>query len=100
MEIRVAIERVAGNGYRARGGELFPFTAEGETREQALAKLQALIEERLKSGTEVVTLQVDGGQQSAWQAMAGMFKDDPLFDEWQKAIEEYRREVDEDPNAL
>ena len=31
---------------------------------------------------------------------AGMFKDDPLFDDWQKAIAEYRRQVDNDPDYL
>ena len=29
-----------------------------------------------------------------WLSGAGMFRDDPLFDEWQQAIAEYRREVD------
>jgi hypothetical protein len=29
-----------------------------------------------------------------WLAGDGMFRDDPLFDEWQRAIAEYRREVD------
>ena len=28
---------------------------------------------------------------------AGMFKDDPLFDRWQKSIAKYRREADADP---
>jgi hypothetical protein len=28
-----------------------------------------------------------------WLAGAGLFRDDPLFDEWQQAIAEYRREV-------
>ena len=30
---------------------------------------------------------------------AGMFRDDPLFDDWQRAIADYRREVDSDPDA-
>lgn len=29
---------------------------------------------------------------------AGMFKDDPYFDEWQQAIAENRRKIDEAPN--
>jgi hypothetical protein len=29
-----------------------------------------------------------------WLSGAGMFRDDPLFDEWQRAIAEYRRNVD------
>ncbi len=29
----------------------------------------------------------------------GMFRDDPHFEEWQEAIREYRRSVDEDDTA-
>ena len=29
-----------------------------------------------------------------WTQVAGMFADDPLFDEWQAAIQDYRRRVD------
>lgn len=29
-----------------------------------------------------------------WLDGAGMFRDDPLFDDWQRAIAEYRRETD------
>jgi hypothetical protein len=31
---------------------------------------------------------------------AGMFKDDPWLDDWKNSVEEYRRKVDEDPDAL
>jgi hypothetical protein len=29
--------------------------------------------------------------------MAGIFKDDPLFDEWQEAIAQRRRQIEDDP---
>ncbi len=29
-----------------------------------------------------------------------MFKDDPWIDEWKKAMGEYRKKVDEDPDYL
>jgi hypothetical protein len=34
------------------------------------------------------------GSENPWLKGAGMFRDDPLFEEWQRAIAEYRREVD------
>jgi hypothetical protein len=34
-----------------------------------------------------------------WLAGADMFRDDPLFDDWQRAMAEYRREVDGIPDA-
>ena len=35
-----------------------------------------------------------------WLPAIGIFKEGPLFDEWQQAIADYRRSVDEDPKAL
>ena len=34
-----------------------------------------------------------------WLEADGMFRDDPLFDDWQQAISDYRREADADANA-
>jgi predicted RNase H-like HicB family nuclease len=99
MQIPVLVERLKGNGYRARGKDPFAVSAKGATREEALAKLRAKIQTRLKNGTEIVGLEV-GPQPHPWMEFAGMFKDDPMFDEWQKAIAEYRRQVDNDPDYL
>jgi hypothetical protein len=97
MQIPVLVERVKGNGYRARGKDPFAVSAKSATREEALARLRAKIQIRLKNGTEIVGLEV-GPQPLA--EFAGMFKDDPLFDDWQNAIGEYRRQVDNDPDYL
>ncbi len=35
-----------------------------------------------------------------WLPAIGIFEDDPVFDEWQQAIQDYRRSMDEDPQAL
>jgi predicted RNase H-like HicB family nuclease len=99
MQIPVLVERVKGDGYRARGAEPFAVSAKGSTREEALAKLRAKIQTRLKNGTEIVGLEV-GEQAHPLAEFAGMFKDDPLFEDWQKAIAEYRRQVDNDPDYL
>jgi predicted RNase H-like HicB family nuclease len=99
MQIPVLVERVKGNGYRARGKEPFSVSARGVTREEALAKLRAKIQARLKNGTEIIGLEI-GPQPHPWMEFAGMFKDDPMFEDWQKAIAEYRRQVDNDPNYL
>jgi hypothetical protein len=54
-----------------------------------LAKLRAKLQARLKKGSQVVGLEI-GPEAHPLMQFAGMFKDDPLFDDWQKAIEEYR----------
>ena len=99
MQIPVLVERVKGNGYRARGKEPFVVSARGATRREALAKLRAKIEARLKNGAELVALEVASKPHSLAE-FAGMFRDDPMFNDWQKAIADYRQKVDNDPDYL
>lgn len=96
MQIPILVERVKGNGYRARGTEPFALTARGATREEALAKLRAKIQARLQDGTELVGLEV--GPLHPWMEFAGMFKDDPLIEDWIQSMAEYRQQVENDPN--
>ncbi len=35
-----------------------------------------------------------------WLPAIGIFEDDAVFEGWQQAIQDYRRSVDEDPQAL
>jgi hypothetical protein len=98
MEIPVLVEPVNGNGYRASTGAPLGLSAEAPTRDEALGKLRSLVEERLSSGV-VVPFKVEMPIDHPWAKFAGMFKDDPRFDEWQEAIAEYRRKVDEDPDS-
>ena len=98
MEIPVLIEPVAGNGYRARTGDPLGLTAEGATADEALRTLQTLVAQRMASGTQLVPLSVSETA-SPWRRVAGMFENDPLFDEWQQAIAERRREMDNDPDV-
>lgn len=99
MQIPILIEAVAGNGYRSRGGELYALSAEGATHEEVLAKLKDQLQARLKEGAAIVPLDVPA-EPHPLARFVGMFKDDPLIDEWKKAMVEYRRTIDEDPDAL
>jgi hypothetical protein len=93
------IEPIARNGYRAQSKEPFALSAKGATREEALAKLRAKIEKRLTKGAEIVGLEISSSP-DPWMEFAGMFKDDPWIEDWKRSIEEYRKQVDEDPNTL
>jgi hypothetical protein len=98
MQIPILIEPVAGNGFRSRGGEPFALSAEGATREEVLARLQEQLQARLRDGAEVATLNIaPPAAANPWARFAGMFKDDPYFDDWQQAIAENRTKMDEDP---
>jgi len=76
MQIQVIVERVKDNGYRVRAKDPFTVSAKGATREEALAKLRAKIQSRLKHGTEVVGLEI-GPESDPWMEFAGMLKGDP-----------------------
>jgi len=98
MEIPVVIEPVAGNGYRAKTGDLLGLTAEGGTADEALRALRALVTQRVASGTQLAQLTVPGTV-NPWKRVAGMFENDPLFDEWQQAIADRRRQMENDPDV-
>ena len=51
-------------------------------------------DDRLSKGALVAALELPEGA-NPWLDGAGMFQDDPLFDDWQRAIADRRREVDE-----
>src|SRR5438105_4886471 len=99
MQIPVLIEPIARNGYRAQSREPFAVSARGATREEALAKLRAKIETRLKNGVELVGLEV-GASSDPWMKFAGMFKDDPWIEDWVQSMAEYRQQIEDDPDAL
>ena len=99
MEIPVLIEPVAGNGFRAKCGEPLPITAEGRTRDEALANLRRLVAERVAAGAEVAALRVPGqNAANPWVEFAGMYEaDDPVVQVWEKAMAEHRRKIDDHP---
>ena len=100
MEIPVLIEPVPPKGFRARSGEPFGLTAEGATREEALQKLRELVQNRIAGGGQVVAMGVPAVV-SPLLRMAGIWeKDDPLIEEWKRAMEENRRAADADPDYL
>ena len=95
MQLPVLIEPVDGNGFRAESGSPVPATAHGATREEALRNLRQTIQARLAAGAEIACVEIYDPERPHAQ-VAGIFKDNPLFDEWQEAIEEYRRLRDQE----
>lgn len=95
MQIPILIEPIAGNGYRARGGEPLALTAEGGTQEEALANLKEKLQARLSRGAVVVPFELPS-QPHPLAEFVGMFKDDPLIEEWKKSMKAYRRKRDKD----
>lgn len=101
MEIPVLIEPVQENGYRAigAGGLSLGLAAEGETRQEAIDKLGRLVQMRLRQGAEIIPLQLPS-EPHPWSQDFGWLQDDPLLPAWRQAMEEYRRQLDQDAEAL
>ena len=97
MQIPILIEKVADNGYRARGGEPLALTADGASQEEALENLKEKLHARLRQGAVVVSVELPT-QAHPLAEFAGMFKGDPLLKEWKKSMKAYRRKVDKDAN--
>src|SRR5688572_10095661 len=97
MKIPVLIEPTTEHSNRARGTESILIDVEAETPEAALAMAKQAIEERVASGARIVEVDIPNG--NPWLAGAGMFRDDPLFDQWQQAMDEYRQKANEEQDA-
>jgi hypothetical protein len=100
VEIPVIIEPVNGNGYRATGagGLSVGLIAEGATAKEAIDRLTEQVLTRLHTGAKVAGINIAVGE-APWKQDAGYLRDDPLYEPWREAMEEYRRKLDEDPEA-
>jgi len=66
----------------------------GNTETEAIEKVSQSLQTRLETA-KIVTLEIEAPKvENPWMKFAGMFKDDPQFDEMLGYIEEYRRELD------
>jgi hypothetical protein len=101
VEVAVIIEPVAGKGYRATGagGLSLGLSAEGPTAAEAIDRLAEQVRMRVDAGAKLAELSV-AASVALWKQDAGYLKDDPLYEPWREAMEEYRRQFDEDPEAL
>jgi hypothetical protein len=99
--IPVIIETVSGNGYRATGagGLSVGLTAEGATEAEAIARLAEQLRTRVNAGARLKELSV-AVEEAPWKQDAGYLRDEPLYDLWREAMEENRRKLDENPDAL
>jgi hypothetical protein len=101
VEVPVIVEPLGGNGYRATGagGLSVGLTAEGATPVEAIDRLAVQVQARLTAGAELAQLSVAAGA-APWKQDAGYLSDEPLYEPWREAMAEYRRSLDEDPDAL
>ena len=99
MEIAVLVEAMDSRGFRAT--TILPrFVAEGDSPEEALDHLSKLVQDQLSRG-ELVRLQVPvPGNTRKRKSLAGIWKDHPDIDEVVRNIQEYRKQLDSDPDRI
>ncbi len=98
MKIPIWIEATQEQRYRATGAEPFVGSVEAETPEAALEKMKKQIDDRIAQVARIAMLDVSD-MSNPWMDGAGMFRDDPLFDDWQQAIADYRRAANQIADA-
>jgi predicted RNase H-like HicB family nuclease len=100
MDISVVVEKVADNGYQATSYVPTHVVAQGRTRQEALDRLCEQLRGRLSS-VEVVTLSIPLlGEAHPWKAIAGSWRASPDRSEIERNLQEYRQQVDADPDRL
>ncbi len=98
MTFDVIVLQQVDNGYSARPVLWPDSVAHGTTEQEALDRVRTLIRDLL-SRTRFVQVELDvSGHQSGnpWLAKAGMFADDPTWDDFLKAMADYRRQLIEE----
>jgi predicted RNase H-like HicB family nuclease len=90
MDTLSILLETAADGFRASVLGLPDCQAQGITREAALANVQKMLADRLESA-EIITLPLNS---VAPPKLAGIFKDDPQWDEFQAAMATYRQGID------
>ncbi len=94
MTYNAIVEYMKPDGYTASILGWPACTVAGATKAEALDRLRQAVSDRL-SRVEIVPINVDVSENGHPLAkFAGMFKDDPLFDEFIEEMAAYRRQVD------
>ena len=94
MQIPITIEPLGTNRFRAEAPPPFNVSAEGQSSSEAVENLRLEIEREADNGRRIVVLDVQLPGENPWVKFAGHLKDDPLFEEWQAAVTEYRAKRD------
>lgn len=93
MEYTVLIQSKRG-GFMAMIPTLPDCRAQGKTEQQALDKIRNKAQ-KLLANTKLITITLNENghrkEDDPWLAMAGMWRDDPTWDEYQRLIRKYRK---------
>ncbi|MBE9214504.1 type II toxin-antitoxin system HicB family antitoxin [Plectonema cf. radiosum LEGE 06105] len=90
----VLIEQEQDGQFSASVLGLSDYKSLGKTEDEAVSKLQQILQERLKN-SKILTLEIESTpDEDSWKNIFGMHKDNPLFDEVLAEIEAERAKLD------
>ena len=102
MQYQILVEHPNQNGFIASVIGLPDCVVEGATEAEAINRAKLRLKSRLAQG-KIVTVEIDVPAQgltgNPWIDSAGIFKDDPTYDEFLEEIAKYRRELDAEMEA-
>ena len=94
LSYKVLVESEKDGRFSAVVLGLSDWKSSGKTENEALENLQQLLQKRLQN-SKIVTLEIDSPQtDNPWMKVAGMYNDNPLFDEVLAHLEAERHKLD------
>ncbi len=99
MQYQVFVQNPTDRNFMASVVGLPNVTANGITEKEAIDRLKDILDAQFKNG-KLVTIDIDVLSEKSleksdpWIANAGIFKDDPTFDDFLAEMKAYRHEVD------
>ncbi|WP_439623136.1 hypothetical protein [Gemmata sp.] len=84
-------------GFRASTGGPLDLVADGPTPDAALEALRTMVAKKIPPGGQLRTLTVT--DVDSMLSSAAKLGESPMFEDWVKAVEEYRREHNTVPDA-
>lgn len=97
MHVLILIEPIDGRRFRARVGEPFGLSAEGDSADEAAQRLKNILQDRLQTGSRLALLDLGSGLPDALPPLhlAPLPGEDWFFQNMQEAIEENRQRENE-----
>lgn len=93
MKIKVLLHPNLPNGFTATVLGWPGLVIKGKTRDETLMRAREEIKNQLTQ-SELISLEIEPKAADPWQKFAGMWKDDPLFDDFLKEIDAYRKAIE------
>ncbi len=96
MTLNVLIQSNPDTGFIAAVLGWPDFVVEGKTKEEALENVKTELTRRLAK-SEIISLQFEPtNHEHPWMKFAGMWENDPTFDDFLQEIKAHREEVDKE----